>query len=206
MTAGALDRRAVVARLLAGRRDLLVVSGLGSPSWDVAAAGDHALNFTLWAAMGGAAMVGLGLALARPERPVLVVTGDGELLMGLGALATIAVKRPANLALVVLDNQRYGETGMQASHTAHGADLAGLATAAGFPISQRITDMAGVADLRAGLAARQGPLFAAVAIAADDPPRVLPPRDGAFLKARFRAGLGLETPPGEAEPASADKK
>ena len=107
----ALDRRTVVARLLKDRGDLLVIAGLGAPAWDVAAAGDHPLSFPLWGAMGGAAMVGLGLALARPERRVLVVTGDGEMLMGLGALATIAVQRPDNLAIVVLDNERYGETG-----------------------------------------------------------------------------------------------
>ena len=124
-----LRRRAVTAALLEERGDLLVVSGLGAPSWDVTAAGDGPLTFPLWGAMGGAAMIGLGLALAQPARRVLVVTGDGELLMGLGALATIAIKRPANLAVVVLDNERYGETGMQATHTAFVVDLAATAQA-----------------------------------------------------------------------------
>ena len=91
-----------------------MVAGLGSTAWDVTAAGDRPLNFPLWGAMGGAAMLGLGLALAQPARRVLVMTGDGELLMGLGSLATIAVQRPPNLAIVVFDNERYGETGMQA--------------------------------------------------------------------------------------------
>src|SRR5690606_14533921 len=127
-----LQRRDVVARLLADRGDLLVVSGLGSPTYDCAAAGDHPLNFYLWGAMGSAITVGLGLALAQPERRVLVVTGDGELLMGLGALATAAVMRPRNLAIAVMDNERYGETGMQATHTAAGVDLAGMAAKAGF--------------------------------------------------------------------------
>ena len=77
--------------LLDGRGELLLVTGLGSTTWDAAAIGDDARNFYLWGAMGGAAMLGLGLALARPERRVLVVTGDGEMLMGLGALATIGV-------------------------------------------------------------------------------------------------------------------
>jgi thiamine pyrophosphate-dependent acetolactate synthase large subunit-like protein len=112
-----LDRRDVVKRLLVDRGDLLVVPGLGAPTYDVAAAGDHPLNFYLWGAMGGAAMIGLGLALARPDRRIAVITGDGEMLMGLGSLATIGVKQPPNLAIVVLDNRRYGETGMQASHT-----------------------------------------------------------------------------------------
>ena len=119
--------------LLAGRGDLLVVAGLGSPNWDATAAGDHPLTFPLWGAMGSAAMIGLGLALAQPERRVLVLTGDGEQLMALGALATIAVQRPPNLAVVVLDNERYGETGMQATHTAHGVDLAGIASGRGLP-------------------------------------------------------------------------
>jgi len=117
-----LDRRDVVKRLLIDREDLLVVPGLGAPTYDVAAAGDHPLNFYLWGAMGGAAMIGLGLALARPDRRVAVITGDGEMLMGLGSLATIGVKQPANLSIVVLDNRHYGETGMQASHTNAGID------------------------------------------------------------------------------------
>ncbi len=112
-----MERREFVTRLLADRGDLAVVCGLGSPTYDVAAAGDHPLNLYLWGAMGGAAMIGLGLALARPDRRVAVLTGDGEALMGLGSLATIGVKQPANLAIVVLDNQHYGETGMQPSHT-----------------------------------------------------------------------------------------
>ena len=110
----------------------LVVPGLGAPTYDVAAAGDHPLNFYLWGAMGGAAMIGLGLALARPDRRVAVITGDGEMLMGLGSLATIGVKQPPNLAIVVLDNRHYGETGMQASHTDAGIDLIGIAKSCRF--------------------------------------------------------------------------
>src|SRR6516164_11076002 len=127
-----LPRRDAVARLLKDRGDSLVITGLGSPTYDVAAAGDHPLNFYLWGAMGSAATVGLGLALAQPKRRVLVITGDGEMLMALGALATIAAKQPANLAIAVIDNEHYGETGMQASHTSMGVDLAEIARAAGF--------------------------------------------------------------------------
>src|SRR5258708_3355209 len=112
-----LDRREFVRELLVDRKDLLVVSGLGSPTYDVAACGDHPLNFYLWGAMGSAAMIGLGLALAQPALRVLVLTGDGEALMGLGSLATIGVKQPPNLVIVVLDNQHYGETCMQPIHT-----------------------------------------------------------------------------------------
>ncbi|MGH8620717.1 MAG: thiamine pyrophosphate-dependent enzyme, partial [Burkholderiales bacterium] len=128
----ALDRRRVAAEILNRRGDALVVAGLGAPTWDTAAAGDHALNFYTWGGMGGAAMIGLGLALAQPKRRVLVITGDGELLMGLGSLATIAVQQPRNLAIIVIDNERYGETGMQDTHTRFGVDLAGMAKAAGF--------------------------------------------------------------------------
>jgi thiamine pyrophosphate-dependent acetolactate synthase large subunit-like protein len=194
MTGQELDRRKVVNTLLAERGDLLVVTGLGSPAWDVMAAGDHDRNFYLWGAMGGAAMIGLGLALARSEEDVVVITGDGEQLMALGALATIAAAAPANLSVVVLDNHHYGETGMQKSHTGFGVDLAGIARASGFAWSEAVTDMGGVDDLKARLTRRQGPGFASVQISAEeDAPRVLPPRDGVELKNRFRRQLGLPT-------------
>src|SRR5215813_6438152 len=126
-----LDRRAAMRALLEGRRGLLLVTGLGSTTWDAAAVGDDDRNFYLWGAMGAAAMVGLGLAIAQPDRHVLVVTGDGELLMGLGALATIGVRRPPNLAIAVFDNGHYGETGMQPSHAQSAVELAGVARACG---------------------------------------------------------------------------
>ena len=184
-----LRRREVVETLLAGRGDALVVAGLGAPSWDITHAGDHALNFPLWGAMGGAAMVGLGLALAQPKKRVLVITGDGEMLMGLGALATIAVQRPRNLAIVVLDNERYGETGMQETHTAHGVDLAGMARAAGMAQTLRVNTPAGVSRLKRLIFAGKGALFAQVKVDAEKLPLVLPPRDGSLLKNRFRAAL-----------------
>lgn len=194
MTGQELDRRKVVNALLAERGDLLVVTGLGSPAWDVMAAGDHDRNFYLWGAMGGAAMIGLGLALARPEEDVVVITGDGEQLMALGALATIAAAAPANLSVVVLDNHHYGETGMQMSHTGFGVDLAGIARACGFAWSEAVTDMAGVDDLKPRLTRRHGPGFASVLISAgEDAPRVMPPRDGVELKNRFRRQFGLPT-------------
>lgn len=189
---GALDRRAVVRRLLADRKDLLVVTGLGSPSYDAMAAGDHDGNYYLWAAMGSAATVGLGLAKARPERPVLVLTGDGEMLMGLGALATIALQKPAKLTIAVLDNGHYGETGMQLSHAGRGVELAEVAKACGFPVAPTIRAMDGVEALRASLAASDGPRFATIKVSAENPPRVLPPRDGVHVKNRFRAALGLQ--------------
>jgi thiamine pyrophosphate-dependent acetolactate synthase large subunit-like protein len=187
-----LDRRAAVATLLAGRRDLLVVSGLGAPTYDVAAAGDHERNFYLWGAMGSAALVGLGLALAQPKLPVLVVTGDGELLMGLGGLASVALAKPRNLAIVALDNELYGETGGQASHTAGPTDLAAVARGCGIAEALRIEDAAGLSALTPRLhRVGGGPLFACVKVEQMLLPRVLPPRDGTFLKNRLRAALGL---------------
>jgi thiamine pyrophosphate-dependent acetolactate synthase large subunit-like protein len=184
-----LDRRDVVKRLLTDRGDLLVVAGLGAPTYDVAAAGDHPLNFYLWGAMGGAAMIGLGLALARPDRRVAVITGDGEMLMGLGSLATIGVKQPSNLSIVVLDNRRYGETGMQASHTAAGIDLIGIAKACRFADSRAAKIDRDVDDTLRLLHAGKGPLFTQIHVKTDDVPRVLPIRDGHEIKRRFIEAL-----------------
>lgn len=188
---GSLDRRAVVAELLRDRDGLLVVSGLGSPSYDVMAAGDHDLNYYLWAAMGSAMTVGLGLAIAQPTRPVAVITGDGEALMGFGALATIALKRPPNLSIIVLDNGHFGETGMQPSHTGQGIDLASVAAACGFPVVDRVTEGQGVEPLRRRIHAKAGLNLAVVKIAAENLPRALPPRDAVHVKNRFRQALGF---------------
>jgi thiamine pyrophosphate-dependent acetolactate synthase large subunit-like protein len=187
--AAALARREVVQALLEDRGALLVVAGLGSAAWDCAAAGDHPLTFPMWGAMGAACMVGMGLALAQPERRVLVITGDGEMLMGLGSLATIGARRPRNLAVVVLDNERYGETGMQRTHTAYGVDLAGIASACGFAHARCIAARPEIVPMRAAVRDAQGPLFFQVKISAESAPLVLPPRDGAYLKHRFREAL-----------------
>ena len=188
-----LHRREVVGELLRERGDLLVVAGLGAPNWDISAVGDHPNSFPLWGAMGAAAMMGLGLALAQPSRRVLVITGDGEMLMSLGALATIGVQKPANLTVVVLDNERFGETGMQKTHTADGVDLAAIATAACFPTSLTVRQPAEVKELRRLAHEGTGPVFAAVKIDPEALPFVLPPADGAILTNRFRqAVLGEE--------------
>lgn len=187
---GDLDRREVVRALLKERNGLLVVTGLGSASYDVMAAGDHENNYYLWAAMGSAMTVGLGLAAAQPSRSVLVVTGDGEALMGFGALATIALRNPANLTIAILDNGHFGETGMQESHAGRGIDLDRVAATCGFAWTAEIRDMRGVDDLRSRLAARSGVKLATIKIRAENPPRVLPPRDGGHIKNRFRAALG----------------
>ena len=187
-----LDRRAAIRTLLDKRGELLLVTGLGSTTYDAASVGDDARNFYLWGAMGAAAMIGLGLALARSEKRILVVTGDGEILMGLGALATIGVQQPPHLAIAVFDNGRYGETGMQASHTDATVELIGVARACGIKETFDISDELGLRDF-AERAQRGGTaLFARVAIRPDEPPRVLPPRDGVLLKNRFRRAIGVE--------------
>ncbi len=180
-----MDRRPFVAGLLVERGDLMVVTGLGSATYDVAACGDHPLNFYLWSAMGSTAMVGLGLALARPDRRVAVITGDGDMLMGMGSLATIGVKQPKNLSIVVLDNRHYSATGMQASHTAAGIDLAATAQACRFARVEQVAEIDGAAAMRALLHTGQGPIFIHARVEADDQPRIIPSRDGYGIKQRF---------------------
>ncbi len=189
-----LRRREVVKSLLRQRGDMLVVAGLGASAWDITAAGDDALNFPLWGAMGGAVSLGLGLALAQPGRRVLVITGDGEMLMGLGSLATVAIKAPPNLAIVVLDNERYGETGMQTTHTSGNTDLAAVALATGIPVCANVSDISVFESVRAQIHNEKGPLFFNIKIRVEDLPLVLPPKDGVVLKRRFRrALLGAES-------------
>ena len=187
-----VGRRAFVSRLLGSVPDALVITGLGSAAYDVFAAGDRERNYYLWGAMGGACAIGLGLALAQPSQSVVVVTGDGDLLMGIGSLATIGAKQPKNLSIVVLDNGHYGETGMQRSHTSLRTDL--VAVAKGFGIQDAFStgSLEGSDGIAQRIRARTGTTFAQVFIDADGPPRALPPRDGSYIKNRFRATLGLK--------------
>jgi len=184
-----VDRRDAVAAILRAREHALIVTGLGSPTWDVAATADSPYNFYLWGAMGAAAMVGLGLALAQPSRRVVVITGDGELLMGLGSLATIGVERPSNLSIVVIDNERYGETGMQPSHTARGVDLAAIGRAAGFPDAATISTAQALDASLPAIYGRIGPVLRVVKVLANQPPLTVPLRDGTHIKNRFRDAL-----------------
>lgn len=189
-----LNRREVVEALLAERGDALVVTGLGSPSYDVHSAGDMPANYYLWGAMGSASLVGLGLAQARPDKPVLVITGDGEQLMGLGGLATIGVAAPDNLTIVVIDNGHFGETGMQDSHTGLGIALDRVAAACNFAEARCAASQADVDAIRAEIATKAaGPRLFVIKVKAENLPRSLPPRDAVFIKNRFRANLGLAT-------------
>ncbi|MBN9071431.1 MAG: aldehyde dehydrogenase [Rhizobiales bacterium] len=194
MTAPTMDRRAAVKKLLDARDGALVVTGLGSPSYDVHAAGDRDDNYYLWGAMGGAALVGLGLAQARPDKRVMVITGDGEQLMAFGALATISIAGPKNLDVIVLDNQHYGETGMQQSHTGRGIGFERIAAACGFAEAAELRTLEEVDELALRLKApAAGPRLFVLKIKAENLPRSLPPRDAVHVKNRFRAHLGLAT-------------
>ena len=184
-----LNRRDVVSRIVRDRGDMLLVTGLGSTTWDAAAAGDHPNNFYLWGGMGGAAVTGLGLARAQPDRRVIVLTGDGEMLMGIGSLATIGVAAPANLAVCVIDNQRYGETGMQETHTGHGVDLAAMAAGAGFAHTQTAWTKKDVEDAVSHLYETEGPVFVDIKVNTDYVPMVLPTRDGTAIRGRFREAV-----------------
>jgi thiamine pyrophosphate-dependent acetolactate synthase large subunit-like protein len=190
--ANLLERRSVVSVLLAGRKEAIVVGGLGASTYDIAAAGDHDRNFYLWGAMGGAVMIGLGVALAQPKLPVMVITGDGEMLMGIGSLATVGLQKPGNLTIIVLDNEVYGETGGQASHTASTADLVGVARACGIAEARTLSTMAEIEAYAAGMQdVSSGPRFASIKIDSANLERVLASRDGSFIVTRIRGALGF---------------
>ena len=184
-----LRRREVVQRLLKKRKELLVVAGLGASAWDVTDAGDSPLNFPLWGGMGGAVSIGLGLALARPHERVLVLTGDGEMLMGLGSLSTVGLQQPKNLAVVVLDNEHFGETGMQTTHTAGSVNLAEIARASEFASCWAVKDPVELESTRLRILEEKGPLFCGIKVRAESLPLVLPPKEGYLLQQRFRNAL-----------------
>jgi phosphonopyruvate decarboxylase len=184
-----MARREAVAGLLGDPADLLLVTGLGNAANDVAAYTGQAANvFAMDGAMGAAVGVGLGLALAQPDRPVVVVTGDGEVLMNLGSLATVAVARPANLTIICLDNGVYGLTGGQPTHTAHGVDLAAIAVASGFPVVTTVSAPGQLAEA-APLVRAGGPAFILAKVAPGDTPFDALDRNGESIRLRFRRAL-----------------
>ena len=183
-----LHRRPTVSFLLVDRpANLLAVSGLGSSTWDLSAAGDNSCNFGFIGAMGQAAPFALGLALAQPEKRVVLFTGDGEILMSLGILATIANLAPENLSLVVLDNEAYSETGGQPTATAGPTDLEQVAKGAGFTNTQSVTHDSALPALREMIRGTRGPHFANIKIIAEELPLVFPYSfDGVTAINRFR--------------------
>ncbi|RUZ71958.1 aldehyde dehydrogenase [Mesorhizobium sp. M7A.F.Ca.US.006.01.1.1] len=187
-SSAALDRRDVMRAIVAQRGDALMVTGLGSTTYDAGTV-DHPNTFCLWGSMGAAAMMGLGLAIAQPNRRTLVMTGDGEMLMGVGALATIGAQRPRNLAIAVIDNEHYSETGMQATHTRRGVDLAAVAKACGFPVAETVRDNDELKAIVPRLFSHEGPFFVAIKVNTQRYPMSIRVRDGAHLKDRFRENL-----------------
>jgi thiamine pyrophosphate-dependent acetolactate synthase large subunit-like protein len=190
--ANLLERRSVVSALLKGRKDAIVVGGLGASTYDIAAAGDHDRNFYMWGGMGGAVMIGLGMALAQPKLPVVVITGDGEMLMGMGSLATVGLQKVGNLTVIVLDNEVYGETGGQASHTGANTDLVGVAKACGISDARELATMAEIEAFAPSMQdVSAGPRFASIKIDSANLERVLANRDGSFIVTRIRGSLGF---------------
>ena len=187
----ALERGEAVPALIGRHQDFLIVAGLGGTASDVGAVtGDAAHVYSLAGAMGAACMMGLGLALARPDKRVLVVTGDGELLMNVGALATIAVVDPANLAILCVDNGHYGETGWQKSHTSLGVDLEQIAIGCGI---KHTCTVAAARDIAAGarlLREGNGASFVCLRVKPTEPPAFKRNFDASLQRDRFRAALG----------------
>ena len=184
-----LNRRLVISELLKERKNSLVVNGLGGTCWDVASLGDNDLNFYVWGGMGNACMIGLGLALSQPDKKVIVITGDGEMLMGIGSLATIALKQPKNLSIVVFDNELYGETGNQKTHTAYCTNLSKIAIGSGIINSSIILTQEDLLSLSSEIHQIKNLSFSVIKIAQDQEEIVLPIREGAFIKSRFRRAL-----------------
>src|SRR5215468_7428697 len=185
-----LDRREAIPALLGRHEDFLIVAGLAGTSRDIAALTDNAANaYILTGAMGAACMMGLGLALARPDRRVLVVTGDGELLMNIGALATIAVIDPPNLAILCVDNGHYGETGWQKSHTSLGVDLEKIAIGSGIKRTRTIAAESELAEGARLLREGNGTSFVNLRVKPTEPAEFKRNFDASLCRDRFRAAL-----------------
>jgi phosphonopyruvate decarboxylase len=193
-TSNKIERRAFVADLLKERGNALVIPGLGAPTWDCAAAGDSPEYLYSWGGMGLAVPTALGIALAQPRRRVLALTGDGEMMMGIGSLGVVAAEAPQNLGILVLDNESFGETGRQTGLTAACTDLCKVAEGFGIARTRTVTEQGAVGELAAFLFGTEGPVFAVAKIALSEDPWCLPVKDGVAIARRFRIALGLEKP------------
>ena len=187
-----IKRRELVSALMARREGALVVPGLGSPTWDCFAAGDQPEYLYSWGGMGLCVATALGVALAQPGRRVLALTGDGEMMMGLGSLAVVGAQAPENLAILVLDNEHFGETGRQPGLTGIRADLCAMARGAGIAHTLDVTSMDQLDALAELMFHRPGPTFATAKIALTDEPWALPEKDGAVIARRFRGAAGAD--------------
>lgn len=186
MTDNYLDRRTFTAAVLEQRNGTLVVPGLGSPTWDCFAAGDSGDYLYSWGGMGLALPTALGVALAQPNKRVLCLTGDGELMMGVGSLSVVGAQAPKNLSVLVLDNEHFGETGRQPG-LAGTTDLCAMARAAGLRDTMLVTAMDQIPALIQMLFSDEGPTFALAKIALSQDPLLLPEKDGGAIARRFQA-------------------
>lgn len=187
---GVLDRCEAVPKLVGEPSDFLMIAGLAGTAKDTAHLCEPNANYYACAGvMGGATAMGLGLALAQPKRRVLVLTGDGELLMNVGSLATVAIMKPPNLSIICVDNGHYGETGYQKSHTSLGVDLATIAIGSGIPAVRTVTQEAEIPDAAVLIRQMDGPSFVLLKVAPTDPPKVRRSMDAALSKHRFREAL-----------------
>ena len=185
-----LDRNEAIPQLVGRHEDFLIVAGLAGTARDLTFLSRDAPHvFALAGAMGAATSMGLGLALARPERRVLVVTGDGELLMNVGTLATVAVMNPPNLAIVCVDNGRYGETGWQKSHTSLGVDLEQMAIGAGIRTTRLVTRPEQIPEASRLVRDGNGTSFVLMRVKPTESPPHKRDLDPATERIRFRAAL-----------------
>ncbi|HET9267877.1 MAG TPA: thiamine pyrophosphate-dependent enzyme [Vicinamibacterales bacterium] len=184
-----MTRLEATRQVMAAAGDAAIVASLGHPAYDLFAAGDRNRNFYTWGSMGLASSVGLGLAMAQPAQRVIVLDGDGSLLMNLGSLATIGWVRPANLVLVVWDNEKYGTTGGQDTATAHGADLDAAARAMGITATATSRTPREFERALARAQSEPGP-WVIVAKVDESAPTTKPPLDYVMIKQRFMAAIG----------------
>jgi phosphonopyruvate decarboxylase len=191
-TPNKIARRPFVADLLRHRGNALIATGLGSPTWDCFAAGDSAEYLYSWGGMGLAVPTALGLALAQPARRIVAITGDGEMMMGIGSLAVVGDQAPKNLAVLVLDNEKFGETGRQRGLTAGRTDIAAVAKGVGFRATMTVTEQGAATELARFLFEEPGPVLGVAKIAVTEDPWALPEKDGATIAHRFRTALGVE--------------
>lgn len=184
-----LDRITAVPAIVGDASDFLVIAGLAGTAKDLGALTKDGPNFYgLAGAMGAAVSMGLGLALARPDKKVLVATGDGELLMNIGALATVSLLNPPNLRILCVDNGHYGETGYQKSHTSQGVDLEQMAIGAGIKATCSIEKEADLAKGAKMLRESNGSCFVLLRVKPTDGPKFKRSLDPAAGRVKFRLG------------------
>jgi thiamine pyrophosphate-dependent acetolactate synthase large subunit-like protein len=189
-----MNRFDVTSRLIAKlKHEEAVIGGIGNTNFDLWAAGHRPQNFYMLGSMGLAFPIALGVALAQPDRRVFALEGDGSLLMQLGALSTIAMLKPKNLIMIVMDNGIYQITGAQPTPAASVADIVGIATASGLANSAWAADEEDFDRLVDEAMAASEPSLIAVRI--DDKPGVgTTRRDPVQIRERFMHGLGVREP------------